>query len=78
MELAPKPLRNFLIRLVHPQNDSKGCKNGYGFGYLYSQVQLRISAPTASLANISQEVLSQKCSSCQVPLTIVETRVLVK
>lgn len=71
----PKPLRKFKIRLLHPQTreSEDGCSNGYGFGYMMSEVNIKVEARTASEANISQEVTSKKCENCHIQLVVVGT-----
>ncbi|MEK7522971.1 MAG: hypothetical protein AAB569_05285 [Patescibacteria group bacterium] len=75
MKLAPKPLKKFRIRLLHPQTleSEGGCKNGYGFGYMMSEVTVKVEARTASEANISQEVTDKRCGNCHTPLEVVGT-----
>ncbi|VVA43361.1 hypothetical protein CANDROIZ_110019 [Candidatus Roizmanbacteria bacterium] len=74
-ERQEKPLRKFRVRLLHPQTleSEGGCNNGYGFGYLMSEVTVKVKAGTASEAIISQEVTDKRCENCHVNLEVVGT-----
>ncbi|MEK7177809.1 MAG: hypothetical protein AAB705_03215 [Patescibacteria group bacterium] len=74
-EKQNKPLRKFRVRLLHPQTlaSEGGCKNGYGFGYMMSEVTVSVEARTATEANISQEVTDKRCDNCHAQLEVVGT-----